>query len=503
MRQRARSTVLFAFWFLALCGAVAGGLVARRIPAAIADHKIELRQERYDGRWQDHPFEIDDAHRLPVPFAFADFDLQMEVELGDGARVDLLMRIVEPRFIDEVKEPFSGRFTALRLCTQGGGQGWYTREQALLGDRAAGGVELAPGIPATIWIQGRGRALRANVAGRWLPWFEAEDAFGSFLFVARGGNAVVRSLAIEPLEPPWPWWSTPTAWVVLGATVGLALAIVATALALSAWPVGALLVLAAWLLGRGDVPKLWLPPPALLAQDLAAAAAIALCVRRRLLWLALVAVGLVLLAPPRQLDERALDAVFGPNAESGLTEAAAQLVRGPRLIHDAGKAERRVFLLGGSLLYAPPDRRPDENLEELLTGDLHIAKKHPVDVPCLPTVDGWSSQQWRLFAQCYRVYRPSVLVFGVAADEGVVDPRTGKPRSHPSDLRQALGEAAAYARDSGCKLVLFAGPGLGDDFRAVMRDAAGTAFPLVEARADEAPAALSKRLAAVIAPLVP
>ncbi|MCA8952866.1 MAG: hypothetical protein KDE27_25375, partial [Planctomycetes bacterium] len=220
MRTSARLGFLLGLFVVLFGGAVAGWFVGGVVPAAIRDGRIELRSEPYVGAWGSAPFEIDDARRLPIPFTFADFDMQLEVELGEGAIVDLVVRRVEPRVIGSEIVPFHGRFSVLRLSADRAGPPWLSRTEALLGDRGAGGVDLAPGHTATVWLRGRGRWLEANVAGRRLPRFLAEDEFGSFLVVARGGRAVVRSVAITPVPRAAPWLATRGGWVGLGLLLG-------------------------------------------------------------------------------------------------------------------------------------------------------------------------------------------------------------------------------------------------------------------------------------------
>jgi hypothetical protein len=62
----------------------------------------------------------------------------MEIELAERAEIDVLLRRVEPRIVGGELLPFTGRFTALRLSTDGDGVGWRTREQALFGSTGTG-----------------------------------------------------------------------------------------------------------------------------------------------------------------------------------------------------------------------------------------------------------------------------------------------------------------------------------------------------------------------------
>jgi len=503
-----RNSLSYRLLFVALCGAFAGWCLGLLVPDEIAGDQIELRAEKYTASWEDDPFAITDALRLPVPFSFADFDMELAVELGEGAIVDLIVRIVEPRQIGESKrlKPFHGRFSVLRLSADREWPAWLSREEALLGDREAGGVDLLPGSTATVWLQGRGRWLQANVAGKVLPPFEADDVYGSFLFAARGGTAVIKSMKIEPRGQPYAFLWSRWFWVAMGALLGLLVMGVGIAVKASALVVGPLLALTAlalWFLNRDGTAVLQHPPPVALFALLGASGCIALCAAPRNFVLAAVGLGLLFIAPLSH-DESALDAAFGPNAGSSLSEAQVQLVRGPRMIHDAGPSKARVFLLGGQLLYG--NGLPDEHLEGLLAADLAaalgIVRPRRVDVPCLPTTDGHTRQQWDMFSRFYQRYRPGVIVLGVPDLEGVEDPATGKPRSYPSTVERVIAEALTWCRENDARLVLLADDELPEPFLNVLKAAADRGVPLVIAAAGEARKALSKRLTAVIAPLL-
>jgi hypothetical protein len=495
-------------WLLLLGGALAGWLVGTAVPQGIRDGGIEFHRQPYLTHWEQEPWEVSDARPLTVPWVYGDFDLQMDVELAAGVTLDLLLRRVELRQIGNRLEPFHGRFTTLRLSADRGGEPWFARERLLLGDRDAAGAELASGVMATVWVAARGRQLEGNVAGRRLPPFVADDVHGSFVLVARGGTATVKTLHIHPRGVPPAWLWSPWTWLGFGMLGGLLLWTGVLAFGGSALAGGLGYAGAAWLAVRwlaGAVPPLWHPPPAALLALLGAATCCALVGvgRRRCRWLwPAVALGLLWLVPPLHLDEGALDRLFGPCAGSALVEAHAQRVRsGSEIcgIHDVAPVAHRVFLLGGELVYGLD--APERHLELLLTGGLRVAMQARVDVPCLATADGWSGQQWALFERFYQGYRPDVIVLGIAALEGDPDPATGTIRSRPGDLARTIAAARAWCAAHDAHLVLFAAPGVAGDYLDVLRQAAAAGLPLVTADPGDDRPEQSLELGAVIAPL--
>jgi hypothetical protein len=494
---------------LVACGAFSGWIVCHRLPSVLHSNEQGLRTEDYRfERKADKAFEVSDAAWFLVPWRYGDFDLHMDVELGEGMELDILLRQVEPRIVEDRFLPFHGRFSVLRLSSKADAPGWRTREQALFGPHD-GGVELAAGYVATVWVQARGRLLRANVAGKWQPWFLADDEYGMTALVARGGKAVLHNLVIQSRGQQRAWLWSRWLWAGLGA-LGAAI-LLAIGHARGERPIwfltaGPLLLASAWLFAGVGKLDLSLPAPTALLQILAAAMAVTLASQRSLRWPWLLALltGALLLVwnANRSLrhDGRALDPVFGPDAGETVSEALAQRVRGPFEVHTAGPAAHRVFLLGGKLLY---DRgTPTEHLEPLLAGQLRAGLLAPVDVPCLPTVDGHSQQQWRLFSGFFTGYRPNVLVFGVPRDEAAVDEATGAPRSDASALEATLALARQHCIANACSLVVFTEAGLPKELLAVLEKAAASGTPLVRAEEGEAPAAIAKKLAAAILPLL-
>jgi len=494
---------------LVSCGAFSGWLVCHRLPSVFGNNEQGLRTEDYRfERKADKVFEVSDAAWFLVPWLYGDFDLHMDVELAEGMELDILLRQVEPRIVADQFRPFHGRFSVLRLSSKADAPGWRTREQALFGPHD-GGVELAPGLVATVWVQARGRLLRANVAGKWQPWFLADDEYGMTTLVARGGKAALHNLVIQPKGQQRAWLWSRWLWAglgALGAAMLLAIGRVRGERPMWFLTAGPLLLASAWLFAGAGRLELSLPPPPALLQILAAALSVTFASQRSLRWpwlLALLA-GAVLLvwSADRQLhhDGRALDPVFGPQSGETVSEALAQRVRGPFGVHTVGAAAHRVFLLGGKLLY---DRStPTEHLEPLLGGELRVGLQAAVDVPCLPTVDGYSQQQWRLYSGFFTGYRPDVLVFGVPRDEAAVDEATGAPRSDASTLDATLHLARQYCIANRCGLVVFTEAGLPKELFAVLERAAATGIPLVRAEEGETQAVIAKKLAAAILPLL-
>jgi hypothetical protein len=509
-----RLSTMAVLWCL-LCGALAGWFVAGVVPEA-------LRQPYLDP----HDFHLarskDDVKRITPslwwfePRRYGDFDLLMDIELGENVDLDVVLRQVEPWFVDEQLPAFQGRFGVLRISSRQRGPGWHTREQALR-TPDSGGIEIAAGLPATVTIEARGRVLRANVAGHKLPPFVVDDSFGMFTLLTRGGDAVVHSLSVKNLGPHRPWLWSRGWWSLLGA-IG---ALVAVAIARATGERYADLVassfappLLAWLLARRVDVEYGLPSPAALLCLLLTCSSVWLLRSRRhdrpqpadgrgslgLLartgnLLLVFAVALLAGAMADALfrrDHAEIDALFGPRAGAQISEALGGLVRGPQGLHDVGRPGPRVFLLGGRPLY---DRgEPGEHLELQLASLLRQGKQKPVDVPCLPTVEPTPRQQWHLFATCYQRYHPDVLVFGVGPDVAET------PLAH---LGTAVDEAKAWCKARGAKLVLFADADAAPPMRELLQKAAGDGVAFVVGSAGAMPRALAKQLADAIAPLLP
>ena len=251
-----RRTTGLALGFFFVCCAVAGSMIAGLVPNGLVEHcERDIRQEKFVlSRSADDLVEVTPEHWMFLPILFGDFDLQMDIEVSGGAEVDLLLRQVEPYRIQEELLPFASRFSVLRLSTKGDGVGWRTRDEALLGPQHDG-AGLAPGHLATVWVEARGRKLRANVAGKVQPWFEADDPYGMLTMIAKGGTAVIHRLEITPLPLSGMWFWSRWTWAGFGVLAGVLVAALALALGrrtrlLSA---GAVMVFASWLLVRDEV----------------------------------------------------------------------------------------------------------------------------------------------------------------------------------------------------------------------------------------------------------
>lgn len=446
---------------------------------------------------------------LELPMLRGDLDLIAQVELGEGAELDLVVRRVEARPIQGLNLGFHGRFATLRLSTAGQGPAWRSPAEALFGEPH--GQRLGAGLPATVSLQARGRRLRANVAGRELPEFLAQDDYGSIALIARGGPVAVQSLQITPRNGGV---DRSPLWLSLACGVALAL------LALWRRSGAPRAVAAAVVLVSGPALFVWtmamLPPlaqPELLDERLAsvlgAPLAVACLLPRRAATVLMPLSLMVLLvgqlqwvakvqqrfAPAPQLDE-----YFGPLSRETLVETLACRVRGPRSIHTLAGVGPRVVLLGGQLLYRR-GAAPDQHIEPLLEGLLR-AESPESEAIALPTEDGWSGQQWRFFDRFLQAFAPSALVFGVPRDEGVAEREGAAPRSTPEALAQTLDLATAYCEARGCGLVLLADEGLPDEFLAVLRSRVGARRPLVQITGTDSALGAAQKLAAALAPLL-
>lgn len=515
--------LLLASLFLLSCGAIAGFALGGLMPKQPrADEPTIWHADYRMDRKPGEGFEVADGKWLRIPRLFADFDLQMDVELGEDVDLDLLVRQVEPRLVQGEIAPFHARFTSLRLSTGREGPAWLDREAALFGEHGRG-AELAPGMAATVWVEARGHELRGNVAGKPLGPFRAMDEHGTFSMIARGGKAIVHRLRIENRGEPRAWLRRPWFWTtigVLGAALVLATALARGDRALRVAMLG-VLVAAVGMRIAGDVVRepLLTPAPGALLAAYGGSCVFVAFVLMALAWLRFVPAVLAIvvattgtvwlhtvardeLRPP---DPQRLDAVFGPASGSTPTEALAQLVRGSFGLHGPAAADgkqKRVMLLGGQLLYGGL-RDTDTHLEPLLRGHLRGALGPQVEVVCLPTVDGHTQQQWSLFAQFYAEgHRPHALVFGVSAEEARPDERTGRPRSFASNLTDTLRQARAFGKATGCAIVMFTEPGLPADLMAVLQAAHAEGVPLVTADAADTPTTVVGKLVTALLPVL-
>src|SRR5262245_54478382 len=122
--------LLLASIFVVLCGAFSGQRTAQLLPATprFDEASIWLDDYRLIAK-PGEAFEVADGKWLIVPRLFPDFDLQMDVELGENVDLDVLLRQVEPRPVQRQQPQFHGRFSVLRLTTRDEGPAWLSREQ--------------------------------------------------------------------------------------------------------------------------------------------------------------------------------------------------------------------------------------------------------------------------------------------------------------------------------------------------------------------------------------
>ena len=339
--------------------------------------------------------------------------------------------------------------------------------------------------------------------------------------VARGGNAVIRSLKIDarPIDAPWRWWTS--TWVGAGGVAALLAAGAAALLSRKRQQAiaGAAMLGTVWALTRGVELPLMLPAieglGALLAFAAVVGAALA-ALRGRALWVAsaayacglllagsgawgLAAAGRVeaLLGAP---DPAQVEAVFGVDSGEQPSKALGKLVRMPNGLVSQPKRGKRAFLLGGEWLYnrGEPGEHVGLQLGSLLKGRFGAGS----DALSLPTVDGFSAQQWRMFDGFYQDFSPDVLVFGVGATEVASTQGRGPLRTTAASLSETLRAVGEDCRARGRVLVLFLDVDTPQSLRAAARSFAGEGVPVVELT-DELPRAeVARRLYDAVEPLL-
>lgn len=362
-----------AFWMgAAACGLVAAQLLARpgRVPPPVLhEESFRLTEHERD------PLRVTVARPLLLPYCYGDCDLLATIAVPAEGEIDLVLRKVD-------LAGGHGRFSLLRLSATQEAWPWRTREEALFGDPvlggpAPGGVRVAPGLPASIRLELRGRLARANVAGRWLPALPTTDAAGAFAFVVRDGVAEVSHLQILPLPRAdangWLWGA--------GGLLGLAIGVLArrrrsamrVVLALAAFPICTALL--HMLLAEGAVVGARFSTPALAVLLLTSALAVNWglgtgSLRATLLrWSAAVLVAMVgietfcRLERTRlvALEDPRLDLYFGVDSQQAPFDALAKLLHGKNEVHTAdpdigaqiepgGPSLARIVFLGGEMM---------------------------------------------------------------------------------------------------------------------------------------------------------
>lgn len=534
-----RRTTGLALGFFFICCAVTGSMVAGLVPTGLIEHcERQIDKKKFVlARTADNLVEVTDARWMFLPITFGDFDLQMDIELSEGAELDLLLRQVEPRWVAEELLPFAGRFSVLRLSTTGDGVGWRTRDEALLGPKY-NGVGLAPGLLATVWVEARGRTLDATVAGKIQPPFEADDPYGMLAMIVKGGKAVIHRLEITPLPLSGMWFYSRWTWVGFGMLAGGLVAAIALLLQrrtrLLSSGLGMMVV--SWLLLRDIQLDLEFPTGVGMLLALAVPLVFALLVtvrpERRYRWLVVPVLVIGLLAVARDAvpwpglskriseladscvhllvdvvadatsstDSAEIDAVFGPKAGAQISEAHALLVRGHTGLLDIERQAPCVFLLGGQRLYdlGMPADHTALMLERQLRAELRVR----VEVAALPTVDGYSSQQWQMFDRFYQAFEPDVVVLGVGADEKANLEGTDTARSSRTQLGETIRAARKSCEEHGRQLVLFADVGVARDILLELRQHEAGGVPLVEAFEGRARIDTIRKLAEVCRPFL-
>ncbi|MEY2716658.1 MAG: hypothetical protein RIT24_3001, partial [Planctomycetota bacterium] len=504
---------------LSIAGLLAGHFAVALRRAEPRPGELAVSRDDWElTRSQSDPLLVTEAAWLELPTLREDFDLRADVELEEGAELDLVMRRVEPRPLQGVSLPAQSRFCALRLSTIAVGEPWRKPESALFGE--PGGLKLGGGLPATIVLQARGRTLTGNVAGKQLPTAEAQDDHGSLVLIARGGTVAIRMLHVLPVDRSLGLdarWLGLASGVVLGAMCawrrrGIVRALLACAALLSAPSAfllvapGALLPLSQtdcldeWLAASSGVP-LALAVLASGGSRILIALSLAMGSAASFFALAECVQGIRDRFPPTPQ----LDAVFGEGARETVTETLARRIRGPNAIHVPSAplpGQSRVFLLGGQLMWRR-GAAPDDHVEPLLLGELRgpDPRRPAVEPISLPTVDGWSSQQWGMFDRFFRGYLPAVVVFGVPRyeDAALAD---GSPRSTPESLRTTIAAARSGCAAIGAKLVLVADAGLPEPFAQALRSEQDAGMPLVELTENDAASGIARKLAETLRPML-
>lgn len=517
---RMRRSDLAAFVLLSLAGSLAGHFAVgcRRPeprPGELGIHREPFLMTRSAG----DPFLVTESSWLELPMLREDFDLMADVELAEGAELDIVLRRVESRPLQGVSLPAQSRFRALRLSTLASGEPWRTPETALFGE--PGGFKLGGGLPASLELKARGRTLSGKVAFKPLPETTAQDDHGSLVLAARGGTVALRMLHVTPLPrdagPEARWLGLVCgfglgafcAWLRRGPVRALwsAAALVAAPFAFTIAAHPALLPLTQtdpldeWVAATSGVPLAL----ALLLVGRPRAFAVPL------LALAAAASGAALAERIASIRERfpstpRLDAVFGQGARETITETLGRRIRGPQAIHVPSapeKGQSRVFLLGGQLMWRR-GAAPDQHVEPLLLGELRGADpKNPTVEPIsLPTEDGWSTQQWELFDRFFRGYAPAVVVLGVPRYEDAPG-LDGAPRSSPEALRSTIAAAKRGCSEIGARLVLVADAGLPEPLGLVLRVERDGGVPLLELTENDAAIGIARKLGDLLRPMLP
>ena len=463
--------------------------------------------------------EITPERTLPILVEFGDFDLNCRIELSPGSEVDLIFRRVTHR--ENMRVPiFASRFSVMRMSSYRDGPGFLSREQALF-ESEIGGIRFSPGAPgASLQLKCRGRRAEAVVNGIALPSIETTDDFGSLALISRGGVALVHDLVVTP----WPrvdGWVAYYVGAFAGGVLGLILAIfggsvLQLALALGVASMGGLL-------GRWTVMDHLLPAVHPTVSGLVVAS-LGLMPAALILGLRLGGWGLRVLAAAvlgtlaclaalefaaraeqdrlQNSSDPRVDLYFGPESGVAPFDALVRMLRceykAHSLLPDGDRYD--VLLLGGGRMFDhdfPNEGEKNINLQlpELLRQRLGQPRDNPVHCAAVPTVLGHAYQQFLLFREFYKDYRPRVVVFGVTGEEAErvlpvparerldatttrswsvlwdiqgLDAREAVPTQSPGDLLATLRDLLELCRAVNSKLVFAVDAGLPEDYRGLL-----------------------------------
>jgi hypothetical protein len=456
-------------------------------------HEREFHVQRTPG----NPVVVTPEKPLILPLAFADCDLQVELELAPGTTLDCVVRKAEPRRRGGDLPAFHARFALLRLATGANGDPWLDRDAALFGG-ATGGAPVPAGRRCTLAMQLRGRGMTASLDGSSLGAAVAADDWGDHAIVVRGdgAQALVHDLRIVPVAAgPLPR----DALALTGIYVVLAVLLLLRPQAATPWLLLAGAAAAELLLFAALAPSTSASPLGAFAAILCGVPLALVPLGR---WLPVGLLGSLLLlglacyveAPrvPALADPR-LDLQFGSNSGSAPFQALSRQIEGVRAIATLGDPRPRVLLLGGIAFWessGQPASMPAAQLE----GPLRAAIGRPASIAAPGTIDANAYQQYLLLREHLLPYRPDAILFGIAAYESEPSepatararagagkpwppsllwrwalPRDGAPASTPAELAATLDDLHALCARERIPLLLATMDGLAAPYLDAVR----------------------------------
>lgn len=449
---------------LGILGVVCGFVAA--VASEPAAEKFYLQSSQVE-RGPDEPLLI--SAEKPVGFGvvdrrlgqIGDFDLNMTVELPERSVFDIAFRVQLAQVGEGDVDLFHARFGVLRLSTLGAGPPLLTREEALFGDRTVG-LEVAPGHPASIQIEGRGHRVRANVAGQWTPWMETVDDRGPVQMVLRGpGAARVPYLLIRPFERPSAdlrMWSG-----LAGLGLGLAFAVfgaglirgVVGLLSVPAWAaIGGTLVLGAMLPSArpteaGVVVLTWAGLPLALVLSRMRASVPSLVALVLAVLASFAAQGYAAKTELQRLarfEDPRLTGTFGPFSWKATLDGLAGRISASHAVQLPTSATRRAVFGGGAAWFEEGGTASMEhNLGALLEAELTRRFDGQFDGVVIPTRVACPAQQV-VFLESFVVdaFKPDAVVFTVAQSD-IVDAYPQSPTAILDRSGTAPAQPAAEA----------------------------------------------------------